>query len=110
VASTVVRLLEAEGLNQNEIRRRLVSVRFEVFTAVTVKNAVFWDVAPRSSCKNRRLGGMYHLCQAIHFSETSVFKRPTRRNIQEDDILQVSECLRPERFQPQESVYVEQQI
>jgi hypothetical protein len=29
-------------------------VRFEVFTVVTVKNGVFWDVTPRGSCKNRR--------------------------------------------------------
>jgi hypothetical protein len=29
-------------------------VRFEVFTAVTMKNAVFWDVVPCSSCVNRR--------------------------------------------------------
>jgi hypothetical protein len=32
-------------------------VRFEVFTAVTMKNGVFWDVTPCSSCKNRRFGG-----------------------------------------------------
>jgi hypothetical protein len=36
-------------------------VRFEVFTAVTMKNAVFWDVAPRRSCVNRRFGGTYRL-------------------------------------------------
>jgi hypothetical protein len=29
-------------------------VRFEVFTAVTVKNGAFWDVTPCGSCKNRR--------------------------------------------------------
>jgi hypothetical protein len=29
------------------------SVRFEVFTAVTMKNGVFWDVTPCGSCKNR---------------------------------------------------------
>jgi hypothetical protein len=29
-------------------------VRFEVFTAVTRKNAVFWDVTTCGSCKNRR--------------------------------------------------------
>jgi hypothetical protein len=28
------------------------SVRFEVFTAVTMKNGVFWDVTPCGSCKN----------------------------------------------------------
>jgi hypothetical protein len=27
-------------------------VRFEVFTAMTMKNGVFWDVTPCSSCKN----------------------------------------------------------
>jgi hypothetical protein len=30
--------------------------RFEVFTAVTKKNGVFWDVTPCGSCKNRRFG------------------------------------------------------
>jgi hypothetical protein len=34
-------------------------VRSEVFTAVTMKNAVFWDVAPCRSCVNRRFGGTY---------------------------------------------------
>jgi hypothetical protein len=32
-------------------------VRFEVFTAVTMKNGVFWDVTPCGSCKNRCFGG-----------------------------------------------------
>jgi hypothetical protein len=32
-------------------------VRFEVFTAVTMKNGVFWDVTPCGSCKNQRFGG-----------------------------------------------------
>jgi hypothetical protein len=36
-------------------------VRFEVFTAVIMKNAVFWDVAPRRSCVSRHLGGAYRL-------------------------------------------------
>jgi hypothetical protein len=36
-------------------------VRFEVFTAVTMKNGVFWDVTPRASCKNRRFGGTWRL-------------------------------------------------
>jgi hypothetical protein len=36
-------------------------VRFEVFTAVTMKNAVFWDVAPYRYCINRRLGRKYRL-------------------------------------------------
>jgi hypothetical protein len=36
-------------------------VRFEVFTAVTMKNAVLWDVAACRSCVNRRFGGTYRL-------------------------------------------------
>jgi hypothetical protein len=36
-------------------------VRFEVFTTVTMKNGVLWDVTPCGSCKNRRFGGTYRL-------------------------------------------------
>jgi hypothetical protein len=36
---------------------KLYSVRLEVFTAVTMKNGVFWDVTPFGSCKNRRFRG-----------------------------------------------------
>jgi hypothetical protein len=32
-------------------------IRFEVFTAATMKNAVFWDVAPCISCKSYNLPG-----------------------------------------------------
>jgi hypothetical protein len=35
--------------------------RFEVFTAVTMKKADFWDVAPCSSYVNRRFKGTYRL-------------------------------------------------
>jgi hypothetical protein len=38
-------------------------VGFEVFTAVIMKNAVFWDVTLCGSCKNRRFGGTYRLHQ-----------------------------------------------
>jgi hypothetical protein len=31
----------------------LTHVRLEAFTAVTMKNCVFWDVTPCDSCKNR---------------------------------------------------------
>jgi hypothetical protein len=34
-------------------------VTFEVFTAVTMNNAVFWDITPCGSCKNRCFGGIY---------------------------------------------------
>jgi hypothetical protein len=36
-------------------------VRFEVFTALTMKNVVFWNVTPCGSCKNRRIGGTERL-------------------------------------------------
>jgi hypothetical protein len=32
-------------------------LRFEVFTPVTMKNGVFWDVTPCGPCKNRRFIG-----------------------------------------------------
>jgi hypothetical protein len=36
-------------------------VRVQVFTAVNMKNAVFWDMTPCGSCKIRSFGGTYHL-------------------------------------------------
>jgi hypothetical protein len=36
-------------------------VRFKVVTAVTMKNAVFWDVMPCGSFKNQSFGGTWHL-------------------------------------------------
>jgi hypothetical protein len=40
---------------------KILSVRFEVFTAVTMKNGVFWVVTTCGSCKNRRFGGTWRL-------------------------------------------------
>jgi hypothetical protein len=37
------------------------SVRFEVSTLVTMKNAIFWDVTPCGPSKNRHFGGTYCL-------------------------------------------------
>jgi hypothetical protein len=37
--------------------QNIILVRLEVFTAVTMKNGVLWDVTPRGACKNRRFGG-----------------------------------------------------
>jgi hypothetical protein len=41
----------------NAVKHNYFSVRFEVFTAVTMKNAVFWDVTPFGFCINGRFGG-----------------------------------------------------
>jgi hypothetical protein len=38
-----------------------VIVRFEVFTAVTLKNGIFWDVMTYGSCKNRCFEGTQRL-------------------------------------------------
>jgi hypothetical protein len=34
-------------------RTSLYNVRFEISTAMTMKNGVFWDVTPCGSCKDR---------------------------------------------------------
>jgi hypothetical protein len=36
-------------------------VRFEVFTVVTMKYGVLWDVTPCGSCKSRCFGGTWSL-------------------------------------------------
>jgi hypothetical protein len=41
----------------NILEDNVLHVRFEVFTAVTMKNGVFWDVTPCDSCKNRVFRG-----------------------------------------------------
>jgi hypothetical protein len=51
---------DKEQLSQN--------VRFEVFTAVTMKNGVFWDVAPCRSYVNQCFGGTYRLHLQVEIS------------------------------------------
>jgi hypothetical protein len=48
-------------------------VKFDVFTAVTMKNAVSWDVAPCRSCVNRRFRGTYRL----HLQDRKIRERGT---------------------------------
>jgi hypothetical protein len=43
------------------VKAIFLDVRFEVFTAATMKNASFWDVAPSRSYVIRLIGGMYRL-------------------------------------------------
>jgi hypothetical protein len=48
-------------LISRKLRQLKLYVRFEAFTAVTMKNVVLWDVALCRSCVNRRFGGTYRL-------------------------------------------------
>jgi hypothetical protein len=43
--------------HRRENPQSFLLVRFEVLTAVTMKNGVVWEVTPCGSCKNRRFGG-----------------------------------------------------
>jgi hypothetical protein len=75
-----------------------------------MKNAVFWDVTPRGSCKNRCFGGYLHsvrrllvtanvvtsspilvtlMMEALPSCHTSVLTRTTRRNITENSVLRI---------------------
>jgi hypothetical protein len=49
--------LENIGLSDCHTSSSNLHVRFEVFTAVTMNNGVFWDVTPFGSCNSRRFGG-----------------------------------------------------
>jgi hypothetical protein len=49
----------------SRLSNRKSVVRFEVFTAVTMKNGVFWVVTPCGSCKNRRFGGTWRLFHRV---------------------------------------------
>jgi hypothetical protein len=66
-----------------------INVRFEVFTSVTMKKGVFWDVRPCGSCKNRRFtDSCYPDEGGAKFLRISVLTRATRPNTPEDTILQ----------------------
>jgi hypothetical protein len=54
-------------------------IRFEVFTAVTMKNGVVWDVTPCGSCKNRRFRGTWRLLHQGESLTHLVFLRSVRR-------------------------------
>jgi hypothetical protein len=50
-------LSRPNGLNDRQTSK--TDERFEVSTAVTMKNGVLWDVTPYGSSKNRRFGRTY---------------------------------------------------
>jgi hypothetical protein len=53
-----------KAVNHLPLNQRTIShLRFEVFTAVTMKNGVFWVVTSCASRKNRRFGGTWRLHQ-----------------------------------------------
>jgi hypothetical protein len=92
-------------------------VRSEIFTTITMKNAVFCDMASFESCENLRFGRRYRLylqgknqrarnnissknqlihsamMEAVSSSETSVLTRATRYHISEDGLLHHSDWL-----------------
>jgi hypothetical protein len=47
-----ITLCDIASKNNERFGSIKIIVRFEVFTAVTMKNGVFWDVTPCGSCKN----------------------------------------------------------
>jgi hypothetical protein len=53
--------------------------RFEVFTAVSMKNGIFWNVTPCDSYKNRCFGGMYRL---LHQGDKNWWTRNVGSNMQ----------------------------
>jgi hypothetical protein len=52
---------ERRTVNKSDSMTNTYIVRSEVSMAVTMKNAVFWDVTPRAYCMNRRFGGTWRL-------------------------------------------------
>jgi hypothetical protein len=88
-------------VRRTAIKDRNNFVGFEADTAVTTKNAVFWDEAPCGLIVNRRFGGACRLylqsitisyisifsnltMEAIGSSETSVYNKPIGRHIPEN--------------------------
>jgi hypothetical protein len=110
--------LEKE-FNIPKIEKYVKIVGFDVSTAVTMKNAVFWDVAPSGFIINRRFVGTWRLqlqgrrnnaseekyrwllsvCYFFYHEdgddtcpETSVYNKPTRCHVPEDSILHSHRC------------------
>jgi hypothetical protein len=65
VASFRLQLLDTLRKSHGNDWKRIYMVRFEVFMAVTMKNAVFWDITLCGLCKNRCFRGLYFLAVYI---------------------------------------------
>jgi hypothetical protein len=91
------------SVRREELYTILIDVKLEVFTAVTMKNDVFWDVTLCGSCKNRRFGEpsasfirVTRICELgttlAATSNRHTLRRNTRatlRNIPENTILHI---------------------
>jgi hypothetical protein len=71
-------LLSKKHLGRMWFNQSFHYVRFEVLTAVTMKNGVFWDVTPCSCCKNQEPHGVVSQ-NTPFFSLTSYFHVNTLR-------------------------------
>jgi hypothetical protein len=90
-------------------------VRFEVFTAVTMKNGVFWDVTPCGSYKNQRFGGTLRLLHqadkiwwtrrtlAVTSNRHFVFLRSVRRLLDTANVLPILVTLMKETVRSSET-------
>jgi hypothetical protein len=71
-------------------QRFLSNVRFEVFTAMTMKNGVSWDVSEELSAsfiRVTRIGELGTMLAVTSNRRKSVLTRATRRNIPGDAII-----------------------